>query len=518
MLLGYFARFARFLPPRPRRPSLIALFLLTPLLAVSLMLAFCGRTLLDCGPFFSDEVYYWNEVAAFARAGFDGGYFAPNEQTAPWPLFHFGPHGPGYPIVYGSIAKVFGWYRLSAPFYNVVLMMLSAGFWVWCCRPDDRRLATGAFLMATFCPCLLYIPSTMQECLHFSIAFLLAGLAHSAINEQLPAKWSIPAFIAAVTVASLIRLTWVVVLIPWAAVFLSRESWRTRVIIVAVITALGPSILYVTRMIDAPYPTFVATLIADAKTNPYYAYAEFAQYFSHGMYLFLAASWGETIEVAQRYEVTALVLAILVAILLRKAVNLQSHAFAAFNLVIISLLTIGFYEIRWFRDYRVIAPHLLLSLLVLLSGGAYRWVLYIACIQLTFLVPFYNYFSTSNQDRFAIQGAAIAKDREIIEKYVKYTPAECAWDNTILIAEGSYIYTLVAIPPGIGVSWILTQRDANPRPIPPRSRYLLMGGGHSDAVPPEKVHLRHLVHTDSGELYLNLDRFHASESAANCRE
>src|SRR5258706_2388391 len=52
--------------------------------------------------FRSDEVHYWNEIASFARAGFASGYFVPDEHAAPCGLFHFGPHGPGFPVVYGS--------------------------------------------------------------------------------------------------------------------------------------------------------------------------------------------------------------------------------------------------------------------------------------------------------------------------------------------------------------------------------------------------------------------------------
>src|SRR5271166_1469678 len=109
------------------RAVLILCFLLAPVAIVSLILAVCLQaTLLDCYPYLNDEVHYWNEVACFARAGFAGGYCVPNEQTAPASWTHFGPHGPGFPVVFGTLARIVGWHPASGPLFNAVVLALGA--------------------------------------------------------------------------------------------------------------------------------------------------------------------------------------------------------------------------------------------------------------------------------------------------------------------------------------------------------------------------------------------------------
>src|SRR5581483_6846119 len=97
-----------------------------PFLMSGMLLAvLVGGRLWHCAPVWSDELCYWNEVAAFEHAGLNGGYTVINERPARGSCFHFGPHGPAVPMLYGTVAKVFGWSEFSGPFFGGTILLLA---------------------------------------------------------------------------------------------------------------------------------------------------------------------------------------------------------------------------------------------------------------------------------------------------------------------------------------------------------------------------------------------------------
>src|SRR5262245_39938725 len=80
-------------------------------------------------PTLSDEVCYWHEALPFARAGLQGGYYTLEEVTNPSGFTPFGPHGAGFVMLYGLVAKFFEWHRHSVLVLN--LLVIAAGAWVW---------------------------------------------------------------------------------------------------------------------------------------------------------------------------------------------------------------------------------------------------------------------------------------------------------------------------------------------------------------------------------------------------
>src|SRR6187401_756332 len=69
--------------PRAAEWSLASFLIIAgPLLIASLLLAvLCGGALWDCAPVWHDEMWYFNEMAVFDAAGWEGGYTVSHE----WP-------------------------------------------------------------------------------------------------------------------------------------------------------------------------------------------------------------------------------------------------------------------------------------------------------------------------------------------------------------------------------------------------------------------------------------------------
>jgi hypothetical protein len=484
------------------RPALIVAFLLTPSAVVSLFLALHSASLLNCCPVFNDEVHYWNEIACFATAGFHGGYFVPDEHPAPASLFHFGPHGPGFPVVYGSLAKIFGWHPASGPFFHLLVLALGSAFWLWSCRPDRDRLIVGIFLMATFWPCILYLPSTMQEGLHCGIAFLLAALAHRSVNGTATTARSVCMFLAAVAAASVVRLTWVLVLIPWACVATGNASRRTRWLVLLTVLCTIPALVVFNRWSCAPYPNFASELVATARVAPERAFAAFVARGGHSLRMYFAFNSGDSLLVMQRYLVAALTVACLLRAAYPGAPERRPYVFVALNLALITGLMIALYDLADGRDCRVVAPHLLLCLLVLLSGSGQRWTLGVAAVHIMFLTPFLQLFASVNQERFSCQSSDMTESQESLMPYLRYDAASPPWANTLLASLSSEDPQPVALPPGIGLSYVVDEATLE---LPLKSRYILPWRPRHHPSVLAKARLRPAFSTPLGVIYENLD-------------
>jgi hypothetical protein len=486
------------------RPALVGCFLLAPVAVVSLVLAArLDASLAKCIPVWSDEVHYWNEIACFKHAEFAGGYCVADERIAKIKQCHFGAHGPGFPVVYGCMAKLLGWRQASGPFFNLIALFLCSIVWLRACRPDVPRLLGAVLLAATFWPCLLYLPSTMQESLHCAIAFLLAGLAHARINGQGNGPLSLWPFVIAVVLVSMIRITWLLVLIPWACVTWSGLPWRMRVYHLAVIACAIPALGWLWTSMCSPYPNFMSAWIEVARTSPSQAAWDMLARTSIAVQVFFLPGGGSAaLEVMQRYVVVGLVSGCAALTLWPKNPDRRPYLFASLNLAVTAILILTLYHVHAWRDYRVMAPHLLLSLLILLSGNAYRWALGVGALHLLLLPSFLANFTEIHRDRFAANPARLGIFRELIGEYVRYKPtATSAWVNTLFIPSDSADYTMLGLDPGIGFSFVSNQLPLN---LPLKSRYLLLSPLEGQALS-GRMNLRFLTEVEGKHLYLNLD-------------
>ncbi len=503
---------------RPGRAALVAVVLFGPVAVASAALAAAwGASFLDCAPVWNDEVHYWNEIACFARAGFHGGYCVPDERPAPAGWARFGPHGPGFPVAYGAPAALVGWQPASAPFFNATAWSLAAAFWLWRCRPDTPRLAVAALFTATFWPCALYLPSTMQECLHYALAFVLAALIHPWANGPGRGPAALGAVVLVVAAAAFVRVTWALVLIPLASVALGGLPRRQKVIGWTVALLGIPALVAVWHETCAPFQNFPARLADWAQAVPKYSAYMIRAKLNTSLIQFFSPDAGDfTLDVALRFLVIGVFLLGAFAVLLAKPEARRPYLFSSLNLAGVAAVVITFYDIDGWRGTRVFAPHLLLSLLVLLSGAAYRWVLGVAAVQLALALPFWTAFTGVHKERLQPDAAALAAMRQAVAGHVVFDPAASAWENTVLARTEYLKRPLLELPPGVGVSWVTDMMGSDLK-LPPKSRYLLANAGHVRLMRSRNVRLQRLAGTPLGDLYLNLDSFPGGPPAGDGR-
>jgi hypothetical protein len=126
-------------------------------------------------PLLNDEVTFWHQVLTFSRAGFHGGYYTLGEVTNPSGFTPFGLHGPGFPVLYGTIGALAGWQRHDIVVLNLIAISTAAAVWVLLSRISTPRLLLSGLLLVTFWPLPYWAPTGMQESLHHAGAILMGG-------------------------------------------------------------------------------------------------------------------------------------------------------------------------------------------------------------------------------------------------------------------------------------------------------------------------------------------------------
>jgi hypothetical protein len=490
------------------RRLLAAAVILVPA-AVSLLLPalLMGSRLDAYTPAWSDEVVYWHSALTFSQVGFDGGYYTHAEQPAPAAFSHFDTHGPWFPMLLGGIARLVGWYPQSVPFLNLLLLTAALALFVWFTRPDAQQLLFTGLLMLVFWPALLYAPSSMQEGLHQAAAVALAGLFFIRLTqgENTPRRVLLAAA-ALIALAALLRLTWALLLLP----LLAYGAGRARRLRLLLAGAGFAAALIQFQWLSAPYPyNFTTRLLPILAASP-------VEGLSIGLQQFIGnlrrLTLGEPLEIVQRFQIILLIVALLVgrATASRALVRARKRLFgesrlpageANFHLVnlgLLLLLNLVLYDIFAWRDYRVLAPHLLLSALLLIAFRRLRLAGLLIASGALLLPAFVTTYRDLHRVHFTADRAEIAAFASTIEAHVHYRPgAPSAWCNTILADDLPPL--LLGVPPGVGFSVDSTMALVS---LPPRSRYLLLKPENA-ARAAEAAPLRRLESVPERGLYLN---------------
>ena len=475
-----------------------------------------------------DDLFYWRQIDTFHAAGFNGGYFATDELAAPAEWSHFGAHGPLYPVIYGTIASLTGWEPYYPVLFNLGFLTLALLGAAWALRLDTRQLMFAGLLTATSWPVLFYVLSGMQESLHQSLAlgFVVLFAVMIRCGPDL-AWWAKVLLLAGIVVLSLIRMTWVFLALPFLLLSLRRVTPRV------VIGALAGTMLLTLIVIGLTggylYSPYHANFMYELQTGVSDRLAEdgplaaletgidlVGRNIGHNLDFFTD---GVTLEIGQRVQFVALIVAFGVWAgwlywRLRRAPQADTETsdrrtdralawFSAYNLAAILLINLVLYLMAAWRDYRVLAPHMLLTAWLLLAFGRYRWVTLIIATNLLMIVAFKDQYAAYGRVYLSHDRASIAAFEDATGDYLVYDPdAPSAWCNTLLINyRRSFQPALIGMDSGIGVSYFAVLSELE---LPIKSRYVLLRP-RDYGVLGEAANLDLLTSTSLGDLYLNRD-------------
>jgi hypothetical protein len=473
----------------------------------------------------NDEVGYWHQISTFKEAGFAGGYYTYQEVPAAWAFSHFGVHGPVFPILYGAVARVVGWTPSSGPIFNMALLAtaLLAAFRIG--RLGPRAMLGLALLVSTSWWVLLMLPTTMQETLHQSIGIVLGALlGRLAIGRDVHAGRLLAAALVILVVASLMRPTWALLFGPTLLLALRPRRWPARAAILASTVPAMVAAWFLWRFISAPVTTGRVS---------WGALEELARFMEVRS---LEDAWALSVALALRllptlirnlamiqgasrtslaehtlfllhphYQAIGFCLAIsglsLWRMLRRPSARSSDQVTDLLQIWNIGGLLLPMFFLAApdsITSARALMGGLLLSLVVTIMAKSRR-VLTAAVIASNVLMvgPGLEFYQ-------AFRGPAVNVDREQVERFrqdvsprIVFDPTKGPWCNTLDVTIEDYETPLIAIPPGIGITY-LPDRDRMFDGL--KARYLLLPSARLNATQPGS-HLKHL----SGHLYENLN-------------
>ena len=486
-----------------------------------LLSGFFRSTLLDHVPgVINDAIDYWLEAQAFVHAGFGSGYFTIDERPAPASFSHFGSHGPLFPVLHGMLGRVVGWHTWSIPVVHTALVAAALLFFARRIPLDRRGRILTALIVATFWPLLLFLPTSLQEGLHLAVAVFLAAALRPLLDGREPSRALRASLVVVLVAASLLRPSWGL-LLPAVFVFLFGGASRRRQVLAAMAgVALGAVVVAAFDYTAAPFgrEEFFFVKVARLQEGASALVARTATNASR----FVQA--GSALEVRSRFLVLALALAS--AILAGRARPRRELAFNAYNLGSILIAAVLAYVFGPWADYRVFAPHLLVSTLLLASSTApapRRLAVAVLLAQLASVGAFIEAFKGLGES-YGYDAARIEAFGAAVRPAIIFGRGQDGWCNTLVSVNPPYFYPeMVALPPGIGVTMLFGSGEA-PRPAL-HSQYVLLdpddprrwslGTPTLMLLGPERVHLtvgdwlsldlKPLGLTAVGRLYLNLD-------------
>ena len=506
------------------RSALIGLILLLPALSLTgLAFVYLGQRLADFHPHVSDAIMYWHQIKTFAAVGFSGGYYTIGEEAAPASFTHFYTWGPWYIALYGLIGKAAGWSLWSPMLFDTVAVTLALLGGLLLMRPNSRQLLLVLLVLLTYWPLHLYLPLAMQEPFHYAVAILLAGIFYRVlVHEGAVPHWLLGAALVMIVGAALVRPTWAVLLLPLATIVVEQRPHdratrgsRFRQVICGwpfpTACAVVAGIFLLSRYVAAPYPHRVMSDVQLLLSSPIDGVQRLLAVTTAQGMIYLWPDVEHPVWTLLRYQTLGIVLWMTVLAFRRRGNDAGQGAPGRppwrwaercthiLNLSLIVLLVLMMWRVGAEGDYRVVAPHLLLSLLLLAACGRGRVVAVAVLAGLLVTPSFLADYKEMARRQFTDERARIDAFAAQTAGTLVYRAQDDPWCNTILLPfRTAFLPESLAIPGGIGISFDfdITSRSEL------KSRYVMVDGESRGSLT-EAFDLQFAATTSIGDLYRN---------------
>ena len=341
---------------------------------------------------------YWHQIKTFAAVGFSGGYYTVGEEAAAASFTHFYAWGPWYIALYGLIGKVVGWNLWSPMLFDVAAVTLALLGAVLLIRPNSRQLVLVLLVLLTYWPLHLYLPRAMQEPFHYAVAILLAGIFYRVLlHEDAVPHRLLAAALVMIVGAALVRPTWAVLLLPLVTIVVEKRPHgratrgsRFRQVFCGwpflTACAVVAGIFLLSRYVAAPFPHRVMSDVQLLLSSPIDGVQRLLAVTTAQGMTYLWPDGEHPLWTLLRYQALGIVLWMTVLAFRRRGNDVGPGAPGRppwrwaercthiLNLSLIILLVLMLWRVGHDGDYRVVAPHLLLSLLLLAACGRGRVV------------------------------------------------------------------------------------------------------------------------------------------------
>lgn len=449
----------------------------------------------------NDQVTHWHQISTFAAHGLNGGYYVWDEIAGPSPIIRFSVHGPTQPILYGLLAHLIGWERYTP--ILVHLVMLPIALWGTYLLIGLRRpqLVLATVVLSTLWGISLYIPTSSPEPLHQSIAIVLGGIFYLLIARKGEVSLAVKlAGFFLLILASLLRISWAPLFIPYLMLANKRRTPIT--LIGAIIAGLiaGAAVQMVWRSVLPPSGNVVFELMGDIQ-RPSAVLA--------GISGLIRDNFGvmERNPLVYNICIQILIGALFGLFMLyrswaeKQALNEGRWAEGAFHLYNLGTILAASLLIYLARGYlRVMTPHLIIAVIVMIGSKHYRPVMAILLISLLSIPAFLRDFGAWYPNFHVDQAEIELLDTSLQQNMIYDAHTDNAWCNTVLISLDLYDGRVTSVPAGFGISTIVLKDNLS---LPLKSRFLLFSESSAYLLP--DLNIQKLTDVAGATLYYNRD-------------
>ena len=507
------------------RSALIGLILLLPALSLTGMASvYLGQRLADFHPVASDAIMYWHQIKTFVAVSFSGGYYTLGEEAAAASFTHFYAWGPWYIALYGLIGKAVGWNLWSPMLFDAAAVTLALLGGLLLIRPNPRQLVLVLLVLLTYWPLHLFLPRAMQEPIHYAVAILLAGIFYRLVVQEgaVPHRL-LGAALVMIVGAALMRPTWALLLLPLVTIVVEKRPHvratrgsRFRQVFCGwpflTACAVIAGIFLLSRYVAAPYPNRLVSDVDLLLKSPIDGLQNLVAVSTAKGMTYLWPDVENPLWLLLRYQVLGIILWMTVLAFRRRGNDAGQGAPGRppwrraerlthiLNLGLIVLLVLMLWEVGWWMDYRVVAPHLLLSLLLLAACGRGRVVAVMVLAGLLVTPSFLADYKEMARRQFTDERARIDAFAAQTAGTLVYQPQGDPWCNTILLPQRTAFHPeSLAIPAGIGISFdfdIASRTEL-------KSRYVMIDDESREGMT-DAFDLQFASATAIGDLYRNV--------------
>jgi hypothetical protein len=489
----------------PRYLAYVSSGVVPAIVAIFFVQHYFGASIFSFIPVWSDEIEYWHEILSFSHNGFSIGYYTIEENLPPLSsVTHFGTHGPFFPMLYGSIAKITGWLPYSGPLFNLFFLSIAITIFLSLIRANLYSVLLTTITFVSFWPIQLYLPSTMQEPLHFAIAILLAGLFHRYMTDEGRPRWLLVTIPVMLTMVSLVKPTWSVLFIPYLFITFRANLQKSKRTLLITGTVILGTFLFAYKLYSAPFPSsFVSSFLIVLSSSPTEAFKYFVNHLASNLAVYLSLQNTFVTEYLLRIQfIAAAIFGIIIYFRFQKSDNHQLESVLHIsNLLIPFALIIAFYDVGDWRDYRILAPHVLFSLALFLAQKKMLPCMTMLAISILTIPSFSEIYWKFHQDHFQNEMQKLQLNRANLSALLHYRKDVSPWGNSLLMDVKLIQPFLVNLPAGFGINTVM---DWNRIQYPLKSEYVLIQQEIYSQIS-NKVRFRPIVSSDNRTLYLNLD-------------
>ena len=475
------------------------------IVAVFLVRYYFSANIFSFMPVWNDEIDYWHEILSFSKNGFSIGYYTIEEIPTPLSsVTNFGTHGPFFPMLYGSVAKITGWFPSSGPLFHLFFLSIAITIFLSLIRANLYTVLLAIITFVLFWPIQLYIPTTMQEPVHFAIAIVLASLFHRLMTDEQRPRWLLVTIPAMLTIASLLRPTWGILFIPYLFLTFRADSQKSKILLLIFGTVIFGIFLSAYTLYSAPYPdNFVSNLLVVLNASFAEAFKYFVSHFASNLAGYFSLHNPFVVEKSLRIQfIVAATFGTFIYFRFQSSNNYQfESAIHICNLLVPFAFVIALYDVGDWRDYRVMAPHVLFSLALFLAQKKSLPCIFILVISLFTIPSFSETYKQFHMEHFQKDAQNAYRVRENLFPIIRYRRDVSPWGNSLLIDMSSLQPFLVDLPAGIGINAVI---DWNRIRYPLKSAYVFIEPEVYQQIS-SKVRFRPIAYSTHGTLYLNLD-------------